>query len=1106
MNKDNYSNLKYWMRVSLNLILLQFVVISALFASSGKAQVKALDETIISVKVKNGSLLQAIKQIESQTDYTFAFDHTTLLRVPEISLEKKKNSVKDILIEISKQASVSFRRVNNEIDVKLVVEAEPKVQEVFADITVSGKVTDEGGEPLPGASVVVQGTSNGTITDIGGNFQLNAADDDILLVSFVGYQSLEVPVNSRSIINVKLNLDTEQLEEVVVIGYGTQKKSDLTGSVSSVSSEDLEAYPTFNTAQALKGRATGVEVKQNSGNPSARIEVRIRGANSMIGSNDPLYVVDGVPLLGGIDFISPSDIKSMDILKDASATAIYGARGANGVVIITTKSGSKSQKGTISIDSYYGVQNEVNRYEVLNASEYATVVNEWMRNEGQPDFFDLSQIQDPGTDWQDEIFRQAPVQNHTISFSGGNEKTNYFLSGNFYGQDGIIRNTSARRGTLKFGLDHDINKVVSISENIVVSRRDTYNTPVDNGAFGKTTLSGALSAPPTLPVYDEDGVPTRIETAYFFGSVDMVNPVVFMKPRKSRDITDKILTNTTLSFQLLEDLKFKSMVGVEYSHGISEDFNPLIFPNDLGSASEGYSYRQSFVNENTLNYSKDLGPDHAIDLIAGFTYQSFQGREGSISVSGLASNITENYSLAGASIVNTPTNSFSEWTLISWLGRANYALKDRYLFTASVRADGSSRFGANNKWAVFPSAAFGWKVSEEPFMQNVSQISMLKLRASYGISGNTALSPYQSLASLSSTKYVEVDDQESVGWAPDELGNTDLKWETTSQIDIGMDLGILNGAILMTLDYYKKTTSDLLASVPLPPSLGYSSTLQNLGKIQNQGLELSINAEVLSNDFGWNIIANVSGNRNKVLELSRESDIYSGNIDIPFYSSTNIIWVGEPFGMFYGYLEDGLDANGFIQYEDTDGSSGITAEDRVIIGNPYPDFIFSVTNDFSYKNFDLSIFLDASQGNDLFWATAGTHLNSFQRGHNQFKDLVGNYWTEENPDPNAKYPVISSNSTFTVSDRFIEDGSYVRLKALTLGYNLPTENISWCSRARIYLTGSNLVTFTNYPGLDPESNTVGTDEQDAASRSRIGIDQGAYPSARSFLVGLNLSF
>ena len=1106
MNKDNYSNLKYWMRVSLNLILLQFVVISALFASSGKAQVKALDETIISVKVKNGSLLQAIKQIESQTDYTFAFDHTTLLRVPEISLEKKKNSVKDILIEISKQASVSFRRVNNEIDVKLVVEAEPKVQEVFADITVSGKVTDEGGEPLPGASVVVQGTSNGTITDIGGNFQLNAADDDILLVSFVGYQSLEVPVNSRSIINVKLNLDTEQLEEVVVIGYGTQKKSDLTGSVSSVSSEDLEAYPTFNTAQALKGRATGVEVKQNSGNPSARIEVRIRGANSMIGSNDPLYVVDGVPLLGGIDFISPSDIKSMDILKDASATAIYGARGANGVVIITTKSGSKSQKGTISIDSYYGVQNEVNRYEVLNASEYATVVNEWMRNEGQPDFFDLSQIQDPGTDWQDEIFRQAPVQNHTISFSGGNEKTNYFLSGNFYGQDGIIRNTSARRGTLKFGLDHDINKVVSISENIVVSRRDTYNTPVDNGAFGKTTLSGALSAPPTLPVYDEDGVPTRIETAYFFGSVDMVNPVVFMKPRKSRDITDKILTNTTLSFQLLEDLKFKSMVGVEYSHGISEDFNPLIFPNDLGSASEGYSYRQSFVNENTLNYSKDLGPDHAIDLIAGFTYQSFQGREGSISVSGLASNITENYSLAGASIVNTPTNSFSEWTLISWLGRANYALKDRYLFTASVRADGSSRFGANNKWAVFPSAAFGWKVSEEPFMQNVSQISMLKLRASYGISGNTALSPYQSLASLSSTKYVEVDDQESVGWAPDELGNTDLKWETTSQIDIGMDLGILNGAILMTLDYYKKTTSDLLASVPLPPSLGYSSTLQNLGKIQNQGLELSINAEVLSNDFGWNIIANVSGNRNKVLELSRESDIYSGNIDIPFYSSTNIIRVGEPFGMFYGYLEDGLDANGFIQYEDTDGSSGITAEDRVIIGNPYPDFIFSVTNDFSYKNFDLSIFLDASQGNDLFWATAGTHLNSFQRGHNQFKDLVGNYWTEENPDPNAKYPVISSNSTFTVSDRFIEDGSYVRLKALTLGYNLPTENISWCSRARIYLTGSNLVTFTNYPGLDPESNTVGTDEQDAASRSRIGIDQGAYPSARSFLVGLNLSF
>ena len=1090
------------------MIICQTIVMAN--ATETTAQHKFLREISVELESKVGerNLLDLVTEIESKSDFHFAYSKAAMRKL-SVELDGGQWNMDELMMELSKQLQLSIRRVNSTISLMPVSDDTelPAINEEFeVQLSVSGKVTDENGEGLPGASILEKGTTNGTITDVEGNFSLNVNEGATLTVSFVGYETKEIALNGRSVVDVSLATDISSLDEIVVVGYGTQKKSDLTGAVSSVSAEVLEAYPTFNTSQALKGRATGVEVKQNSGNPSSRIEVRIRGANSMIGSNDPLYVVDGVPLLGGIDFISPADIKSMDILKDASATAIYGARGANGVVIITTKSGSRSQKGTINIDSYYGVQNEVNRYEVLNAKEYATVVNEWMRNEGQPDFFDLSQIQDSGTDWQDAIFRQAPVQNHSISFTGGNNKTNYFVSGNFYSQDGIIKNTSARRGTLKFGLDHDINKVVSISENIVVSRRDTYNTPVDNGSFGKTTLSGALSAPPTLPIYDEEGIPTRIETAYFFGSVDMMNPVVFLKPRKSRDITDKILTNTTLSFQLLDGLKFKSMVGIEFAHGINENFRPSIFPNDLGGASEGYDYQQSFVNENTLNYSKNFGQDHALNLLGGFTYQSFQGRGGNTSVEGLASNITENYSLASASIVNTPTNFFSEWTLISWLGRANYSIKDRYLFTASIRADGSSRFGANNKWAVFPSAALGWKVSEEPFMQNVSQIDLLKLRASYGLSGNTALSPYQSLASLSSTKYIEVDDQEEVGWAPNELGNTDLKWETTSQFDIGLDLGIFQGAILLTLDYYKKITSDLLASVPLPPSLGYSSTLQNLGKIQNQGLEFSINAEVLSDDFSWNVIANISGNRNEVLELSRESDIYSGNIDIPFYSSTNIISVGQPFGMFFGYEEDGLDENGYIQYKDTDNSGGITAEDRVIIGNPYPDFIFSITNDFSYKNFDLSIFVDASQGNDLFWATAGTHLNSFQRGHNQFKDLVGNYWTVENPDPNAKYPVISSQSTFTVSDRFIEDGSYLRLKAITLGYNLPTENISWMSRARIYLTGSNLLTFTNYPGLDPESNTVGSDAQDAGLRSRIGIDQGAYPSARSFLIGINLSF
>jgi TonB-linked SusC/RagA family outer membrane protein len=869
----------------------------------------------------------------------------------------------------------------------------------------------------------------------------------------------------------------------------------------------LEAIPVYNMEQALKGRASGVSVTQNSGTPGGRIEVRIRGGNSMIGSNEPLYVVDGFPVTGGINYLNPSDIESIEILKDASATAIYGARGANGVVLVTSKKGKRGQQGRIEINSYYGTQKEINRYEVLNAEQYAVVVNEWLENEGLPPYFDLDEIQGEGTNWQDATFSPAPIQNHTLTFSGGSEKTAYSLSGNFFDQKGIIFNSSATRGNLRINLDHEVNNLINLGLNLTVGRNERFSVPVDNAGF--YGMAGYLAAPPTLPLYDENGLPTRIELAYHFASQDMRNPLIYDKPYKSRNLGNSVLGNASLDFKILDGLTFTTRAGLEYRTNMSEGFTPIIYEDDRGSASEGFSYTNSFLNENILNYKKEFNENHKIDVVGGFTYQSFLARFTNVSVSDLASNITENYDLGSAAIVNVPSNGISEWDLLSVLGRINYSIFDKYLITFSMRADGSSRFGADNKWGYFPSGAIGWRLSDEPFMDNVGFIDDLKLRASYGVTGNTALSPYQSLSRLITTTNntrAVYDDTEVVGYAPGNVANPNLKWESTAQLDVGFDLSVMEGILSFTFDYYKKTTSDLLASVTLPTSSGFRSVLKNIGEIQNEGIEVSVNANVLRGEFKWDIMAQASSNKNTVTELAGGADIIGGSLPHPFNSPANIAREGEPFGSFYGLLEDGLTEEGLINYVDVNGDGEVNSLDRVILGDPNPRFFYGFTNNFSYKNFDLTVFIEGVEGREIFWATAGTHLNSFQRGHNQFADLFGNYWTAENPDPNAKYPKVSSVTNAQVSDRYVKDGSYMRIKDITLAYNFPVNNISWINKAQLYVAGTNLFTFTSYPGLDPEVNTLGTDSQNIGSRLLTGINQLAYPSAKMFRVGTRLNF
>lgn len=1062
--------------------------------------------TLLSVNSKNKTVKEVFQDIEKQSEFRFFYNEKFTDLNRRVDFNIKGMSIYELMDKLFDSSKITYKVMDDNL---IVITPDNGQQEK----TIKGKVTDDSGQPLPGVTILVKGTTQGIVTDGNGNYNIsNLPKNATLIFSFVGMIPQEIVVGTQTSINISMQVDAIGIEEVVAIGYGTMKKSDITGSVSQIKTEMLESVPVYNMEQALKVGAAGVRVTQNSGIPGGRIEVRIRGGNSMIGNNDPLYVVDGFPVTGGIDFLNPSDIESVNILKDASATAIYGSRGANGVVIITSKRGKFGQKSKIEINSFFGMQQEVNRFDVLEAKDYAIIANEWLKNEGLDPYFNVDQVQNPGTDWQDEIFRNAPIHNHTLTFTGSSDKTKYSLSGNYYDQEGILINSGVKRGSVRLNLDHEINSWLTMGINLQLSRKERFSVSSDNGFRGTGLLSAAASAPPTLPVYDENGLPTQIEQAYNFGSADMRNPLVYASS-KNRSFANSVLGNATFDIKLTSELSLKVLLGSQYEYSLGDYYTPIIYSSDRGYASISNLYSDSFLNENTLTYANVFNEIHNLNVVGGYTYQTNMYRNSSnIGVSGFANNTTENYDLSAAETVGNPSSGYSDWTLASFLARANYSYDNKYMVTASIRADGSSRFGADHKWGYFPSGAVAWRISEESFMQDIAVINSLKIRASYGITGNTALSPYQSLNRLNSVKFIYGNQTDVIGYVPTGISNSDLKWETTGQLDIGFDLNILNDRLRFVVDYYKKNTKDLLASVPLPPSVGFGSILKNLGEIQNQGFEFSVNADILQGEFKWNASAQISTNKNEVIEIAGDSDIFGADQGAA-WPPINIARVGEPLGAFYGFLEDGLDENGFIKYQDLSGPDGepdevINALDRIILGSYYPDFIYGFTSDFKYKNFELNLILEGVQGNEIFNATNGTNLNSFQRGNNQLKDIMDNYWTTENPDPNAKYPKISAATQITGSERFIEDGSYLRVKSLKFAYNLPVSEwgLKIFDLAQVYVSGSNLLTFTKYTGLDPEVNSRGSDGGDVANRLWIGVDQNAYPNAKIYAIGLKLSF
>ncbi len=1050
-------------------------------------------------------LIYADKLVEGQQVPNLNFSRYSS---PEAALEElfkhvdlrfQKLKAKTYIIKRSKKEAPEKESTASSESVSASVNAAASVQ----DVVLTGRVVAfESREALVGVSVLLKGTSKGTTTNAEGQFQLSIpSTPSTLIFSYVGYEKQEVTVSSQTSLEIELKPSPESLNEVVVIGYGQVKKSDLTGSVASIKSSEINAYPTTNMVQALSGRAAGVYISQNNGSPGSAISVRVRGTNSIQGENEPLYVVDGFPYSGNPTLLNNSDIESIEVLKDASATAIYGSRGANGVVLITTKKG-KAGRTSVSYDGYYGIQTIRKKLDLMNAQEYANFYNEQATNDGLAPHFTADQIAQfgQGTDWQDLVFRPAPVQSHSVSVSGGSEKTRFTVQGGNFNQQGIIIGSNYIRNSLRANLSFDLGKKFKLDVSSIFSKIRSDRKNSEKGNRGGSLISAILSGYPTAPAVNPDGSYSNLGQYYAWGSNAIINPLNFIYLQNDRIQSNKVLANAALSYEPIKGLTLKTMAGIENTDDRTDGFTSNRFVNSVGSASINTAQITSLLSENTASYVRSWDR-HSVSAVAGFTYQDYTSTSFAASGSGFISNTQETYDIGAAATQNVPSSSYSKWALLSYLARVNYTFNNKILATLSIRSDGSSRYSEGQKWGYFPSGALAWRLSEENFIQKLPFISDLKIRVGYGETGNTAIRPYQTLNQLNSGRVV-FGDALTTFYAPGTRLAGPLRWETTAQSDAGIDLGLFNNRFTFTLDYYIKNTRNLLNNVQLPSSLGYIFTIQNIGKIQNKGLELSASARILEQAFKWDVSGNISFNRNKVLKLYGGNDILGDAINISVINDNiNIIREGESLGAFYGYVSKGYDEKGMVAYEDFNANGIRDAGDKRIIGNPLPKFTYGFNSTMSFKNFELTLFLQGSQGNDIFNLSAVNQTNDYGQALNMPREVYLNHWTPSNP--NAKYPIIRTSSQPQVSDRFIEDGSYLRVKNIQLSYSLPVSklDLKWLANAQIYVSAQNLITFTKYSWYDPEINSYG-----GSNSVLLGIDHYVYPVAKTTTVGIRVGF
>lgn len=969
---------------------------------------------------------------------------------------------------------------------------------------VTGKVTSsEDLLGLPGANVYIKNSSVGATTDMDGNYTVFVSEKNAVLVfNFVGYQSVEIPVGNKTAINVSLKPDTKNLEEVIVVGYGTRKKSDITGSVSSVTAKELTAYPVLSAEQALQGRAAGVSVQSNNGGePGAPVKIRVRGGTSINASGDALIVVDG---FAGVSMPAPQDIASIEVLKDASATAIYGSRGSNGVIMVTTKKG-KPGKPVIEFSNSTSIQTVNNKLDLLDADQFAAYRKSFTTHTQGP----------ANTDWQNVIYRDGMISNTQLSFSGGSDTVKYYVSGTYFNQNGVVINSGIDRYTIVANLEADLSPKFKVGLNTFTSKQNKDGIVSQTGAGGTGAAGVIASAYRFMPdkgIYNEDG--TFTTTAPIGDDID--NPYATAMENILETVSIVNRNNFFAQYKITKDLDFKTTLGLTDNNSQTGRFIPstlIAGKNIKGEASVNNTRFSSFLTENYLTFKREIIEKGVLTVLGGYSYQKNKNESSYAASRGFLTNTNSYRNLGAGTVFLKPDSNLSETELISAFGRLNFDYDDKYLLTFTARRDGSSSFSKNYKYGTFPSGAIGWNIGKENFLKDSKTISNLKLRASYGATGNPSIGAYSTLSRFSEIYDVSGDVIVNAVQLTS-LDNPNLKWETSYQQDYGIDLGLFDNRISITADYYKTITKDLLFNRPLPGVSGIASQLQNVGELENKGWELGINSKnFIGQDFTWNTSFNISSNKNKVLKLADNKDLLINSTPGHFLATeSQILRVGEPVGSFFGFIYDGVIQQGETvlpgnfettaggeKFRDYNGDGKLDSQDKTIIGNPNPDFIFGLNNDFTYKNLDLNIFFQGSEGGQILNYT----LMELASGNNNATTEVLDSWTPTNTDTNVPK---NAARTKRVTSRFVYDGSYIRLKNISLGYSLDEKVVSkfGLSKIRFYISAQNLWTITDYPGTDPETSYL--NDNNSRSNTNLGLDYGGYPNVRTFTMGLNVKF
>jgi TonB-linked SusC/RagA family outer membrane protein len=1078
----------------LKILLVMKLVIILIMISAIQAKAFNANGQSVTVNVKQTEIRKILNNIERQTDFRFLYNYDLTGLRKKIDVTANNVSLKDVLDRILDGNGLNYKILNNNLVVIL-----SENEEENREIRITGKITGDNDEPLAGVTVQEKGTSNGTTTDNSGSYSLTVANNAVLVISYIGYENQEISVGGQSVINVKLILAVRQIDQVVVVGYGTQRKRELTGSVSVVDAADIANRPIVNTAEALQGKAAGVQVTSVSGKPGAGLSIRIRGSSSISAGNEPLYVVDGIPM-SDISSYSPNDIESISVLKDAASASIYGTRAANGVVVITTKKG-RAGKSRIEFNTYYGTSSPTNNLDVLDSRQYQEYMNEVFG----PGTISDSLVQATNINWPDEIFRTGNQKSYQLAFSGGSDKTQHYVSLGYMDQVGAIRPATFDRVNARLNLSSKLNNWLSISTATTISRANTRDVTDNSSVARGGVVLSALTSPPTVPKYRSDG------TIGLNPQTGWENPLGAIEGATNKFRQDRIVSNIGADIRFLRGFVFQSRFGIDYKNNSNQFFiDPWLTQNgrnNQGNLSQQTSTEFAWLSEQTLNYSKSFD-QHNFAALVGWAAQESRYDQTNIAASKLDTQYRHqkwDEMFLRAQIKPAPSKTVDEWGLVSYFGRLNYNFAGRYLLQANLRIDKSSKFAPDNRTATFPSFSAGWRISDETFMKDVAVVQDLKLRAGWGKNGNQeGIGSYEYL-SLSNINNTTGD------ISPATIAPSDLRWETTTQSNVGIDVSFLDRRITLTADFYVKKTKDVLVRIPLSGQI-VPSVLLNSGSMQNVGQEFMVSSKnIVKKDFTWTTDFNISFNKNKVTSIGNDLTFLGGFGEIYERGFAIALAKGYGLGQFFGYTAAGVDpATGQQLYLTKDKRavpySETSPSDRTFIGSAQPKFVYGMTNSVTYKNFDLTVFLQGSQGNKIFNG-ARVETEGMKDSRNQSIAILDRW---KNPGDVTDMPGVSiaSNDNTVISTRFLEKGSYLRFKTITLAYRISPKILEkiGLNDASVYVSGQNLITITNYNGFDPEVSTYGGVNNNTDNRNvSLGVDYGAYPQMKVFLFGINVS-